>query len=68
MSDFRPLTGWAYSMHRYHRTYYKKLLHVQELEGAWYCWVQGCPEQVAHQTMEEACQSAMELARTGFPG
>lgn len=67
MSNLPPLKGWTYSMSQYGRTYYRKLLHVQEIEKQWYCWVQGCPEQVPHPTMEVACEQAMKLARSKFP-
>jgi hypothetical protein len=67
MPDLVPLAGWSHSMHMYGRTYYKKLLQVQEIAGHWYCWVQGCPEQVAHPTMQAACEQAMKLARSKFP-
>jgi hypothetical protein len=62
-----PLQGWTYSSRNYHRLYFKHHLDVKEIDGSWYVWIDGIPEQIPHSAMETACERAMSLARTKGP-
>lgn len=63
MPEPRPLRGWAHSMRAYGRKYHGHTLRVESIGREWYVWVDGAPEEVAHLTMQDACERAMSLAR-----